>query len=119
MDRLNVDIAALSETRLPESGSINSYTIFWQGKPQGQRREHGVGFAMRNNIIPFFETSVAITIRLKTLKVHIAKGPLTIFSVYAPTLQADDEDKNNFYQELEQEIGKSARNRNNYNTWRF
>ena len=108
LDRLNVDIAALSETRLPESGSIkeSSCTIFWHGKPQGQRREHGVGFAIRNNIIPFCETPVAITIRLMTLKVHTTKGPLTLFSVYAPNLQADDEDKNNFYQELEQEIEK-------------
>lgn len=39
LDRLNVDIAALSETRLPENGSIkkSSYTIFWHGKPQGQK----------------------------------------------------------------------------------
>ena len=88
LDRLNVDIAALSETRLPESGSIkeSSYTIFWHGKPQGQRREHGVGFAIRNNAVPFCETPVAITIRLMTLKVHTTKGPLTIFSAYAPTL---------------------------------
>ena len=32
--RLNIDIAALQETRLPNSGSLKeeNYTFFWQGK---------------------------------------------------------------------------------------
>ena len=41
-----------------------------------------------------------------TLRVHTIEGPLKIFSIYVPTLQADDEVKNNFYQQLEQEIEK-------------
>ena len=111
LDRLNVDIAALSETRLPDSGSIKEsiYTIFWYGRSQGQKREQGVGFAIRNSIIPFCETAVGITTRLMSLRVHTSKGPLMIFSVYAPTLQADDEVKNIFYQLLEQEIEKVPR----------
>ena len=105
---LSIDIVALSETQLPDSGSIKEsiYTIFWDGKPQGQKREQGVGFAIHNSIIPFCETPVGISTTLMTLRVHTIKGPLKIFSIYAPSLQADEEDKNNLYQQLEQEIEK-------------
>ena len=111
LDRLNVDIAALSETRLPDSGSIKEsiYTIFWYGRSQEQKSEQDVGFAMRNSIIPLCETPVGITTRLMSLRVHTSKGPLMIFSIYASTLQADDGVKNDFYQLLAQEIEKVPR----------
>ena len=40
LDRLNIDIAALSETRLPECGSYKemNYTFFWQGCPDDDKR---------------------------------------------------------------------------------
>ena len=44
--RYNIDIAALAETRLSgedqleETGS--GYTLFWSGKPEGERRDSGV-----------------------------------------------------------------------------
>ena len=44
--RYNIDIAALSETRLPEEGSlvetVTGYTFFWSGLPTVARRIHGV-----------------------------------------------------------------------------
>ena len=57
MDRelqlLNVDIAALQETRLPDSGTLKEekYTFFWQGLNDDQPRYHGVGFAAKNSIV--------------------------------------------------------------------
>ena len=41
---LNIDIAALQETRLAESGSLTeaNYTFLWQGKKADERREHMV-----------------------------------------------------------------------------
>ena len=44
-----------------------------------------------------------------TFRVHTIKGPLKIFGIYAPSLQADDEVKNNFYLQLEQGIEKVPR----------
>ena len=42
--RLQVDIIALQETRLPESGIIRErdYSFFWQGKAADETREHGI-----------------------------------------------------------------------------
>ena len=49
--RYIIDIAALSETRLPDEGSLveigTGYTFFWSGLPTVARRIHGVGFAVR------------------------------------------------------------------------
>ena len=48
-----MDIVALQETRLPETGSVRErdFTLFWQGKPSDEVREHGVGFAVRNKLL--------------------------------------------------------------------
>ena len=51
--RLNVDIAALQETRLADNGTIKeaNYTFYWQGKSPDQPRQHGVDFAVRNTLV--------------------------------------------------------------------
>nr|VZI37402.1 unnamed protein product [Spirometra erinaceieuropaei] len=50
-----VDIAALSETRFSEQGQLEEmgagYTFFWRGRPRAKRREAGVTFAIRNDIV--------------------------------------------------------------------
>ena len=50
--RSQVDIIAFQETRLLESGIIRErdYSFFWQGKAD-ETREHGVGFAIKNNLL--------------------------------------------------------------------
>ena len=53
LKKLNVDIVALQETRLPETGSLKeeNYTFFWHGKGLDETHEHGVGFAVRNTLL--------------------------------------------------------------------
>ena len=50
----NVDIAALSETRLSEENQLSEkgggYTFFWKGKAEAEKRERGVGFAIWTEI---------------------------------------------------------------------
>ena len=52
--RLNIDIVALQETRLASTGSLREfhYTFFWHGKDPEDRRENGVGFAVKNTLAP-------------------------------------------------------------------
>ena len=52
LSRYNVDIAALSETRLLDEGSLTEdqggYTFFWKGYPLDSSRSiHGIGFAVK------------------------------------------------------------------------
>ncbi|VDL89489.1 unnamed protein product [Schistocephalus solidus] len=50
-----VDIAALSEARFSEQGQLEDvgagYTFFWSGRPRAERRDAGVAFAIRNDIV--------------------------------------------------------------------
>ena len=59
LSRLQMDIVALQETRLPETGSVSErdFTLFWQGKPSDEVREHGVGFAVRNKLLRTYSSS--------------------------------------------------------------
>ena len=49
--RYGIEIAALSETRFAEIGEIKEvgtgYTFFWSGRKGEERREAGVGFAIK------------------------------------------------------------------------
>ena len=55
--RLQVDIATLQETRLAGSGTLKEkdYSFFCQGKSAEDRREHRVGFAVRNTLLKMVE----------------------------------------------------------------
>ena len=54
--RFGIEIAALSETGLADTGSFDEiigsdgYRFFWLGKSSGIKREPGVGFAIIRNI---------------------------------------------------------------------
>jgi hypothetical protein len=104
LERYRIDIAALSETRFSESGSLyeQNYSFFWSGKPDGERREAGVGFAIRREIVAkLTEMPKPVTDRIMTMRIPLAKdGNATIISVYAPTMTNPDEAKENFYSQL-------------------
>ena len=55
LSRYNIDIAALSETRLAGEGALcergAGYTFFWSGRQPEVRREAGVGFAIKSALV--------------------------------------------------------------------
>ena len=106
LSRYNVDIAALSETRLSDEGSLcetgAGYTFFWKGYPSGSPRIHGVGMALKNSLVEkLTESPTYISERLMTLRLPLARGEYaTVISAYAPTLKSDEETKDQFYNSL-------------------
>ena len=103
LHRLNIDIAALQETRLPENGSLKEehYTFFWQGKSADEPREQGVGFAVRNSLLQMIEPPTDGTERILKLRLSTVEGLVNIICVYAPTLLATVETKDHFYESLD------------------
>ena len=104
LQRYNIDIAALTETRLPDSGTLTErgagYTFYWQGKPSTEKRQSGVGFAIKSDI-KLTEFPIGHSDRIMTLRLSIGKNRyLHIISAYAPTMQHAETTKNAFYQEL-------------------
>ena len=106
LKRLDIDIAALQETRLAADGSIKEkdYTFFWQGKEPEEPRIHGVGLAVKNSLLPEIEPPSKGTPRILLLRLSSSSGPVNILSIYAPTLSSSVEAKDEFYEELESTI---------------
>ena len=115
LKRYNIDIAALAETHKEGDGQLEEvgggYTFFWKGKPKEERREAGVGFAIRSNIVKKLkELPVPINERLMTLRLHLKGGRFaTLISAYAPTLNSCEETKITFYTQLRDILNKIPR----------
>ncbi|BHF61992.1 hypothetical protein SprV_0100497300 [Sparganum proliferum] len=91
--RYKVDIAALSETRFSEQGQLEEvgagYTFFWSGRPRSERRDAGVAFAIRKDIVGRLPClPQGINDRLMSLRLPLQWGGkfATIISAYAPPM---------------------------------
>ena len=100
--KYNIDIAALCETMFSESGSLLEYSFLCSGKPEGERREAGAGFANKKDIVTkLTEMPRPISDRIMTMRLSLNKDNFaTIISVYAPTMTNPDENKETFYNQL-------------------
>lgn len=82
---INATMSILSHQKLSfQIQALSTRTIIQYsgtGKPAGDRREHGLGFTITNNLLFFFcESHTVVTIQLMTLSVHTQNGFIT-FSV--------------------------------------
>ena len=106
LDRYKVEITALSETRLAGEGLLKEvgpgYTFFWSGRKKEERREAGVGFAIKSHLVSKLSgLPKGINDRLMTLTLRLSgKRHVTIVSAYAPTMTNPDEVKDKFYDDL-------------------
>ncbi|BHF73195.1 hypothetical protein SprV_0401627300 [Sparganum proliferum] len=88
--RYKVDIAAHSEIRFSEQGQLEEvgagYTFFWSDRPRAERRDAGVAFAIRNDIVGRLPClSHGINDRLMSLRLPLRRGGkfATIISAHA------------------------------------
>ena len=108
LKRYDIDIAALSETRLAETGQLvergAGYTFYWQGRAADEPRQSGVGFVIKNSIaVTLPQLPKGISDRLIHIRIPLAsKRFLSIVSAYAPTMTNEEEVKERFYQDLDQ-----------------
>ena len=106
LQRYNIDVAALSETRLADTGEITEvgagYTLFLLGKTSDERRDAGVGFAIRTSLVMKLESlPKGINDRLIVMRLPLkGKKYLTLISAYAPTMSYTQEQNELFYQNL-------------------
>ena len=106
LDRYGIDVAALSETRFEATTQFEEvgagYTFYCIGHPKGETRHGGVGFAIRSSLVSALQSSpLGISPRLMALPLTLENGDLaTLISCYAPTLNAPQEEKEQFYEVL-------------------
>ena len=112
LDRYKVEIAALSEIRLAEEGLLKEvgagYTCFWSGRKKEERREAGVGFAIKSHLVSKLSgLPKGINDRLMTLRLPLSgRRHATIVSAYEPTMTNPD---NKFYDDLDSVISAAPR----------
>ena len=86
------------------SGSLNDleYTLYWSGKPNGERREAGVGFAIKRDIVAnLTEIPHPVSDRIMTKRIPLTKDRnAAIVSAYALTMTNLEENKETFYSQL-------------------
>ena len=105
LERLNIDIAALSETHLSEKDHLieagSRYYVLWVRNPKDKLCDGGVGFAIRSALVDKIERSSAVTDRIMKLRVPLSCGRfLSIFSLYPRTMPASEEVTQAFYRAL-------------------
>uniref|UniRef100_A0A183SGZ5 Reverse transcriptase domain-containing protein n=1 Tax=Schistocephalus solidus TaxID=70667 RepID=A0A183SGZ5_SCHSO len=78
------------------------YTFFWHGWPKADRRDAGVAFAIRNDIVGRQSClQQGINDRLMSLRLPLRGDKFaTIISAYAPPMTSSDAAKDKFYEDL-------------------
>nr|VZI28327.1 unnamed protein product [Spirometra erinaceieuropaei] len=102
-----VDIATLSETRFSEQGQLGKvgtgYTFIWNGQPRPERRDAGVAFAIRNDIVGRLSClPQGINDRLMSLHLPLRGGGelVTFINAYAPPITSPETARDKFYEDL-------------------
>ncbi|BHF60747.1 hypothetical protein SprV_0100371300 [Sparganum proliferum] len=104
--RYKVEIAALGETRFSEQGRLEEvgagFIFIWSGRPRAERRDAGVAFAIRNDIVEQLPClPQGINDRLVSLRLPLRGGKFAnIISVYAPPMTSPDAARDKFYEDL-------------------
>lgn len=107
LNKYKMDVVALQETRWPFAGRINTekYLIYYSGSDDN-RYYGGVGFAVRKKIADAVIHFEAINERLGNIRLRGKFHNISLVSFYAPTEDSDDEEKDQFYDTLDELVGK-------------
>ncbi|CAB3239300.1 unnamed protein product [Arctia plantaginis] len=104
--QLRIAIAALQETQIADEGYLrkSNYTFSWKGRDSSEARQHGVGFAMRNDFLNSVEGFRGVSIRIMVCRFNTDSGFITLMSAYARTLSSSAELKDIFYYRLSRTV---------------
>ena len=106
LKKYNIDIAALSETRLAGISQLTEveggYEFYWSGKSEAEPRQSGVGFAIKSDLARTLPSlPKGISDRIMTLTLELGNDTRAVLiSCYAPTLGSSEQEKDNFYNQL-------------------
>ena len=101
MKKYGIDVLAMQEVRWPNNGECvtNGYTILYSGREDG-RHNQGVGICMNAKAKKSLINFEPINERLMRVRLNSRWFKITIIVAYAPTNDSDDEEKDEFYDQL-------------------
>ncbi len=102
-------VTALQETRVPEGVMRigDNFTLF-NSNVTTSRWSSGVGFAIANNVLSSVVKWVPVNDRLCLIVLRAKPVNICIINCHAPTEEAEEEDKNSFYSDLERLYGNQS-----------
>ena len=112
LEKYRWDILGLCEVRWKNFGETTTnegHKLWYSGDEN--KHQHGVGFLVHKNKINSILSCTPISSRIMSIRVAAKPHNITIFQVYAPTSSYDDEIVEEFYEELEEQIKKTPKNR--------
>ena len=110
LNKLNISLAGLQETRLCDSGETlcDGFRYLWSGRTDGKHYA-GVGLAMNTKVKKALTSWKAISPRLLSARFLHQSGHLTVIVCYAPTETSDDASKDQFYDDLSVVVNHTSR----------
>lgn len=82
------------------------YTLYRKGVTPGTKRERGVGIAISNKITLYItQESIDTNDRIMYMRIHLPHSEeIAVISTYASTLKRSDSDKDQFYENLQNQM---------------
>jgi hypothetical protein len=113
LNRLNIDIAGLDTPPWGWVTEGKKLYFLWKGRGINETRQHGVGFAVKNNRLSSIESAVGGSERLLAIRMLTSCGYVPLITAYAPTLitayASAKDTKDEFYQELDNVVNATPK----------
>ena len=100
LKRYNIQICGISETHWLSHGNLDveDYRIWYSGGEEDKgRHERGVGVAVERSMVGAVIKFVPVSDRIILLRFRFRHADLTVIEAYAPTEEAEDSVKEEFY----------------------
>jgi len=116
MNRMSIDVMGISETFWEREGefmtsipgSNEKFRVIYSG---GLKRRRGVGMILRENVGKSVLNYQLISDRIMVVRVKAEPVNLLIIQAYAPCEDAEEEEKDGFYEAMDQVISQSRKGR--------
>src|SRR2546425_1286432 len=93
---------------LPESEGGDKYKVFFSG---GKHRRRGVGVILREEVVKSVMMCEPISDRIMVMRLKMAPINVLLVQIYAPCEDEKEEEKERFYERLDQVIGEYKKGR--------
>ena len=107
MERYNIDVLGISECRWIGHGRLKTTTgetILYSGHENENEHYGGVAMIISQKTVKSLESWNPVNDRIMTARFHSRYIKTTLIQVYAPTNDADDDTKDDFYDQLQKTV---------------